>query len=534
MSQNVNTNPFIEFDWINEWWKHLGEGKNIEIIVVIKNNEVIAFFPFLYKKKGWVYTYSFIGIGHANYMDFISYEHSVETVIEFVMDYIIHAKKHVVFNLHGLLESSFSHRKLEVYLRKRKFRTSTHRVITPYINLDKIQMEEYIKKRQKLHRLDRREKRIRANGLVEVALSGPEEMEKIFKIHDKRWKKKHDTSGFTNIKERKFYESLAKLQGVALTTEIDGLYMDGNMIAFNYGYQCRGRYISYVLGFDDDYEVFSPGRILEKEKILQCSERKIKIFDLSIGYETYKFEWNTDLDYTKKIIFSNNTFFARLVRQRISTKETFISRIKVNQKLVLFKRNKIGKVLYVLRNIFTRENYRETKQVLTAFLIPKLKFLFQWKQYFIYEIERKNVSNVIYKNNIIQLTIKEANNSEELVTHHMRDICTKIYGAYKGYYPIGKLFFKEIFWTNEKVIRIDDISYLKDFRKSSIFIENWRVDNLKEICAFIKNESNANKLYLCVKASSKQEISEIENLGFSLHQKIIKKSFLGFSKVIVE
>lgn len=533
MEEKNNTNPFIEFDWVYEWWRNLGADRNVEIIAVFDCTEIIAFFPFLYDKKGLLYKYSFIGFGHANYMDIISYEHSLEYVLELVIDSIVAERKNVVFHLHGLLESSLSHGTLEVYLRKRKIAYSTHRVITPYINLEKIKMEEYIKKRQKLHRLDRREKRIRENGDVEVLLMGPDSMETIFKIHDKRWKKKHDTSGFTNKKERNFYQSLAQLPEGPLKTEIDGLFMDGKMIAFNYGYKCRGRYISYVLGFDDDFEVFSPGRILEKEKILQCSKNGISIFDLSIGYETYKFEWNTDLDYTRKIVFSSKTPLAQLARFYLSLKESSISHIKRHQKLVLFKRNKIGKLLYILKNILKKSESVAAKEAIKAFIHPKLKRLYEWKHYTIYEIARKDVPDNSETNHYLELTIKDSMKEFDSVGYHMRDVCTKIYGAYKGYYLPDQFTFEKIFWTNEKVIRIDDISYLKDFRKSSVFIENWHLDNLIDICSFVKQKSKANKFLISVKTESTKEIRQLEKLGFTINKEIAKRTIFGFSKTIL-
>ncbi len=530
LEENVNTNPFIEFNWVYKWWEILGEESKIEIIVVLDHKKVVAFLPFLYNKKGFVYTYNFIGFGHANYMDFISYEHNLEYVLEFAIDYIIRARKHVVFYLHGLLESAFSHRKLEVYLRKKKLGYSTHRVITPYINLDKLQMEEYIKKRKKLHRLDRREKRIRENGDVQVLIKGPEEMETIHKIHDKRWKKKHDTSGFTNLREKVFFESLALLQEGVLKTEIDGLYMDDRMIAFNYGFECRGRYISYVLGFDDDFEVFSPGRILEKEKILQCGRRELNIFDLSIGYETYKFDWNTDLDYTKKVIFSSKTLLAQINRMFLTTKESIISRIKIHQSLVMFKRNKIGKILYVLKNLFNKNEYKDVWQAIVNFVQPRWNSLFEWKQYCIYEIDRKKVSEFVGSQDFMRLHITDAINNET-IKYHMKAICTKVYGAFKGYYPRNLLSFKDIFWINEKVIRIDDVSYLKDLKKSSVFIENWTMSNLRDICSFVHKQSKANKIFICVKAKSTKEIAAIEEVGFTLNQLIVKRTVFGYSIV---
>ncbi|WP_166462485.1 GNAT family N-acetyltransferase [Psychrobacillus vulpis] len=498
----------------------------------MNNGEIIAFFPFLYENKGWLYKYNFIGFGYANYMDFISYKHSLEYVIALVLDFIIVERKSVVFYLHGLLESGFSIRRLEGYIRNREMTYSTHRVITPFIDLEKISKEEYLKKRKKLHRVDKNEKRMRESGVVEVLPTGPEHMETIFNLHHKRWKKKRDTSGFTNKKERKFYQSLAQLQEGPLTTEIDGLFMDGKMIAFKYGYKCRGRYVGYVISFEDDFKVFSPGRILEKDKILQCSKRGINIVDFSIGYEPYKFEWNTDIDYTRKIIFSSKSLTAQLLRLYLSLKELFISRIKLNRRLVLFKRNKIGKFLYVIKNILSKTEKAGVREEIAAFIHPKLNKLFEWKRYTIYEIASKNVPEDLEKDKYVELTIREAINNYDSVKEHMRDICTKIYGGYKGYYLPGHLSFENVFWTNEKVIRIDNIGYLRVFKKSSVHIENWRTENLAEICSYVKKISKANKIFISVKANLNKEISELEKIGFTIHQQIFKRTILGFSKAI--
>src|SRR5690606_25471317 len=120
--------------------------------------------------------------------------------------------------------------------------------------------------------------------------------------HDKRWKKKNDTSGFTDEAERSFYTKLFQLENARLKTIVDALYVEGKMIAFNYGFQCGNRFLGYVLGYDDDFESFSPGRMLEKEAIVNYVHTDITIFDLSIGSEPYEFEWSTHLDQTAKFI----------------------------------------------------------------------------------------------------------------------------------------------------------------------------------------------------------------------------------------
>lgn len=532
LEENQNTNPFIEFDWVYEWWRHLGRESNVEIITVLDNEEIIAFFPFMYDKKGWLYKYSFIGFGQANYMNFIGYDHSLGLAIEFVIDDIISKRKHVLFNMHGLLNSCATPGTLEAYLRKKNISFSTHCVITPFINLDKIQMDEYLKKRQRLHRLNRGEKKLLENADMEVLKIGAEKMDVIFQLHEKRWKKKHDTSGFTNQKEKNFFRSLTQLHGGPVNIELDGLYIDDKMIAFNYGFRCRERYVSYVLGFDDDFEIFSPGKILEKEKILQCSKKKNSIFDLSIGYEAYKFELNTDVDFTIKMIFSSRTLIARTARSVISMKERVIHRIKQNQKIVLYKRNKIGKMLFVLKNILKAEKSKEAWNEISSFLLKIKKFLFEWERYRIYEMPRKNGPE-IENDSFVALSLKNAIQNDEIGKYHMKKICTKIYGAYKGYYKSNNLPFESVFWINERVIRINEISFLKNFKKRSVFIENWKPENLREICSFVKKQNKANTMFICVKENSKKKIIAVESLGFTIDERVFKRTIFGFSKTII-
>ena len=431
-------------------------------------------------------------------MDFVVYDHLLESVIEFVFDEIIQTRKNVVFYLHGLLESSKTPEMLEAYLHKKKYVFSVHRVITPYIDLEKIKLKEYIDKRQKLHRLSRREKRFRENGNVEFLLSEPEEMEYIFKLHDKQWKKKHDTSGFTNEKEKEFFRSLARIKEGPMKTEIDSLYLNNRIIAFDYGFNCRGRHLSYVLGYDSDFEIFSPGRILEKESIIHCKTENVKNFDLSIGYETYKFDWNTHLDYTRRMIFSSDAITAKATRYFLSMKEFLIERIKKNYRLVLFKRNAMGKLHYVFKNLFSRTELKDARADLKEFLIRVRNYLYNRQQYVVYKMEKRDVPDLPDLESFIELTINDAVNNPYITNNHMREICRKIYGGYKGYHPVGILSFENIFWMNEKVLRIDNVSYIEKFGKAPVSIENWQEGNLEKICSFIKRNSKAKTIFATV------------------------------------
>lgn len=524
-----NTNPFIEFDWINEWWRHLGADQSVEIIAVSKDEEIIAFFPFLYTKKNFVYTYSFIGYGQANYMDVVALESNLAEAMEYVIEFIIKKRKHVVFYLHGLLESEQTLHVLKDYLETKQHQFSYHRVVTPFIHLDAIKLEKYMKKRRRLHRLDRREKRLCENANIKIKKCPPEEIDYIFHLHNQRWQKKHDTSGFTNPKERAFYKKLAAIKTSPMKAEVDALYLNNKMIAFNYGFNCRGRFLGYVLGYDDDFEVFSPGRLLEKEKIIQCKNGSDKIFDLSIGYESYKFDWNTGVDYTERVVFSSFTPLAITARNLISAKEKLIENIKKNHQIVLFKRNQLGKLLFKMNNLVEKGFKGTLTESRRGFNTIRNK-LYNHQKFVVYKIDNKKIPDAEENIEFVELTLDTAVQNEEIANKYMKIICRKIYGGYKGYYPKGNLSFNNILWTNDRVLRIDQIAYLEQFKKSSIAVNNWANYELSDVCATIKNRSNARLMYVAIDEKADQKKTALESLGFMPIKHISKKTVFGFGR----
>ncbi|MCM3639274.1 GNAT family N-acetyltransferase [Sporosarcina luteola] len=531
MEENQNTNPFVEFVWVYEWWKHFGDEYNVEIMLVILDEKPIGFFPFIHKTRWFSHTYTFIAFGLANYMNFVVYEHLLDDVIEFVFDELIKVQKNVVFYLHGLLESDKTSDSLEAYVQKRKSAFSIHRVITPYIHLQEIELEQYSDKRKRLHRIDKREKRLRKNGAVKFLRSNPEEMDSVFHLFEKRWKKRRSTSGFTSDKGKEFFRGLAGIQDGSMQTEIDGLYINDKMIAFQYGFLCRGRFVGYVKGYDDDFHVFGPGIILEKQKTLQCMKNAVTIFDLSIGYEPSKFELNTGEDYTRKMIFSSNSLIGKTVRHFFTLKESLLERMKKNYSFVLFIRNTIGKLLYVSRNVFNTES-KTIKEELVAYLTRVKKYLYERKKYIVYKIEKKDIPGLFDSGDFIELTIGDAVTCPSIANSYLKEVCKKIFAGYTGYYPVDCLSIHSIFWMNERVMRIESISYSEELHKKSAFIQHWSIDNIEKICSFVKRNNAVNTLYVSVEARSKYKRAKLEGVGFTISKYVFKRRFLGFVQEI--
>lgn len=530
---NGNSNPFIEFEWIAVWMKYLGTAKNVEILAVRRDGSYIGFFPFVKKKTLFGNVYEMIGLGQSNYMDFIIRRYDLEEAIQFLFEKLVSDGQQNIYKFHGILESSPTYAALNGFIEKKKYGYSIHKVVTPYINLHKIQMDQYMDKRKKLHRLDRREKRLHLLGKVEHKICSIDEMDRIYDLHDKRWKKKNDTSGFTDDAERSFYRELLMVQNERYAPIVDALYIEGKMIAFNYGYSCGNRYLSYVLGYDDDFESFSPGRVLEKESILTCVNGDHTIFDLSIGYEPYKFEWHTHLDYTAKYIFSSKGTKASIGRLYLSMKEKFIERLKENRKLVLFKRDTLGYLKYAAKRLYKNTDSKDRKKAWLQ-LVDKVKSFIWWKEDIIVmkkEVERTSKPGLGV--GFSELQLNDALYDKRFTKHHLKRICTKLYGGYQAYYKTEETDDAELTWTNRKVLRLNSIPYIKELRKNAIWIEGWKPENLLEICNFVNKEHLIRFILLEVDAKDNDLITVLKNAGFQMEKSVRSSTRFGKQRIHV-
>ena len=533
LTSNENTNPFIEFDWISLWMKHLGKDKHIEIIAVKSEASYIGFFPFVKKKNIFGVVYEMIGLGQTNYMDFIVMKDRLKETVIFVLEQLMKERRQIIFNLHGILESSPTYGVLVDFINEKRYGHTIHKVVTPYINLEKIQMNEYMDKRKKLHRLERREKRLHLLGKVEYKICSQDEMDLIYEIHNKRWEKRSDTSGFTNDVERKFYKELFLVDSDRLKTIVDALYVEGRMIAFNYGFLCGSRYLGYVLGYDDEFDSFSPGRMLEKESIIDFVTKKgIAVFDLSIGYEPYKFEWNTHLDYTAKFVFSSKGIFASFGRLLFSLKEKMIDQLKKNRKIVRFKRDTLGYLKYLARKLFKNPDRMDRKKTFHQLKRQIISYFWKKEYSFIMKKEVERTRKPGLGEGFVELTLRDAIYDTRFKGQDLKLICTKLYGGYQAYYRHDDCD-GEIIWTNRKVLRLSSISYIKELRKNAIWLEGWNVRNIVDICKFVNKEHLIHSILLEVDIRNRNAIRKLEEVGFQIEKSVFGTTRFGRRKLQV-
>jgi len=513
LESNENTNPFIEFQWVLDWWILLGKDQYVEILAVKKDEKWIAFFPFQFSPKWKSTVIEFMGRNEATYMDVIVYDNERKSTIAFVLDHLIATIPNVIFDLHGLQSSSKTTNTLFAYLKKRKYPANVYSVVAPYIHIETLDMNDYLKRRKKLHGLERREKRLRLLGEVTVSTIDLSEMDSVFDLHEKHWKKRVDTSKFTEDSQKKFFQKMLAHRDQPTEVKVDALFLNKQMIAFTYGIKCRGRYISYLLGHDDDYNLYSPGRILLKELVADSKNQGIRTFDMGVGYEPYKLDWNTGLDTTNNILFSSKELTTKLMVQLLRGKGYLKTAFNRNHKVVLFKRQILGRSSHLVKHIKEIKWLNRMKDL--------RKSLFSRKSIDLYHQPNGQAAKIDFH----LMSHEEVTKEEE----EHSDVNKRFFSGYLPYRSKDD----SMFWVNPKVIRMDEFDYLETLPKQSYFVDEWQVHQLPDICAFLRHEQQVKNIFISTSKRDESLTKHLKHLGFSRVNQISNVKIFNISKTRV-
>ncbi|WP_235473472.1 GNAT family N-acetyltransferase [Lysinibacillus macroides] len=313
LEQEDNDNPFIEFAWFYNWWQMLGRKERVELYAVEHKGMIIAFFPFTVAIRWGIRVYTFAGEDIAYYTGIIAKKEWFMQATTFVFDELRRKHQHIIFSLHGLLESKQSTTTIEQYFVEKQLPAHIFRIVTPYLALSEQQ--------QNVHTIDQQASKLRNLGLLTKHMPLQDELWQMFRLFDRQQRKRVGTSGFIRGKNREFFERLAMLQGEALEVKIHALLFENQWIACTYGLCCRGRYITYARAYEPLFHIFGVERMANQETIQRAYAANYRLLDMGIGYEPYKLEWRSGVDFTRNMLASSGTKRTKLLAGFLTLKE---------------------------------------------------------------------------------------------------------------------------------------------------------------------------------------------------------------------
>lgn len=375
LQKQANGNSFIEMDWIISWWRYFGEHHELFIIMLKEDNTILGFYPFMMINKMGYKELTFIGNPQASYMDFIIEDGYKEKAISFMMDFLFQLQGKYVYNFYGIFEDSISYKTIIKNLKQKKISFFLHELPCYYQEINE-DFESYFNKQfstKTQQTMRRKENRLNNLGEVIFKKLNPQNIEQVFRIHDKRWQRKIGNSEFSEGKTEQFYKDLyLNSEDSSFKATIDVITLNSKVIAFIYGFTCRGRYIFYRIAHDDDFYLSSPGELVLREKIKQCFKEDISIFDFGAGYEPYKADWSDNWINVKTIFFHNNSLISQLIYKKIKFIKEIKTILKKNKGVLYFKKYTLGKLKYKLSRENRLQNFRKLQRKGISYLVLKI------------------------------------------------------------------------------------------------------------------------------------------------------------------
>ncbi len=475
IENNGADNPFLEFDLLDTWWKHVGKAHHVEIHLCKKDGEVQGFWPLQRMDTKQGEHYRFIGDLDLNYMDFIIREHQKPEIIPVFLEQLLASGNPVLLELRGIEENSSTNKVLEHTFIKEQYLYNFTRTVSPYTSLIENPRESYAPVNKSV--LKKRIKRLEKVGELKFRYATEDDLSAVFALFDKRWQKKMDTSGFTSPEKQAFFRAMMRYD----ITKVEVLELDDTLIGFSYCFAKGSRFVCYLHSFDEDYRRFGAGNLLDYYMTIRRYEEGIDILDFSIGYEDYKYRWATNSQFVRTYYIANAA--GRSMWQRKALVGKCVEITKKSSKMVSFKRNTLGKANYWLRNYRELPTYTQNNVFTTDVELYRLP----------------------------ARSIKPLKTAKEVPFRELQDTLSSIeidllYRQYQ-FYRVGGA----VVQVNERTCKDDDWYYTILLKKDERYIPNLTLSYAEDVA----RNFNDKTLYTKVDASNESLKNILKNIGFT-------------------
>lgn len=309
LQNSLSDNIYLTWEYLYTWWQTFQEGKELLIIIMKENNNIIGIAP-LYRTK-----LIFFGIRplwhlellgstgtSSEYLDLIFLKGKEKILINVLLDTLFNNQrfKWDVLNLIAVNEESYNFRLLKTYIEASKIKYWLYEIRTsPFIKLP-VSFEGYL---QTLNSDTRSTFRHQKNRLFKnqdilfEVLNKESDLEKSFddfvELHQKRQVTKNEAGSFTNTRKNYllFHKRLIKVFFKKNWLYLVFLKCNNQPVAAQYDFIYNGKIFNHSVGFNPEWSKKTPGNVLILKILEDAIERKVKEYDFLRGDERYKYHW---------------------------------------------------------------------------------------------------------------------------------------------------------------------------------------------------------------------------------------------------
>jgi CelD/BcsL family acetyltransferase involved in cellulose biosynthesis len=292
--------PFLTWEWLHTWWKHLAGSSALRLLAVRDNHELIALAP-LRQVDGsvrWFSRLEFLGTGQAgsDYLDIIVRSGREADAVRALSRFARSRKLTLRFDR---LPSVSAAAKLAGRLSDEGWSSTTAPNGTcPVIRLAGHTWDSYLATLGAAHRANVRR---RMKGLsqrfelwfeqITTEADRRAALAALVEFHDRRYISRGGSTAFASPELRAFHDEATRRAMDRGWLRLYSLKLNGALAAVMYGFAYNGRFYFYQHGFDHQYQQHSVGLVLMALTIRAAIDEGLHEFDMLWGVEPYKWLW---------------------------------------------------------------------------------------------------------------------------------------------------------------------------------------------------------------------------------------------------
>lgn len=300
---------FLTWEWLSEWWRYFGKGKELLILALYDLNGLCGIAPLFLEKKYYfkhfpVLRIAFLGTDmvDSDYLDLIIRSGCEEEAIQCVVNYLFEAPFNWdLMDLTDITEDSPTIHYFRKYTSESKsaivFESGE---ICPFLALphSSIEYRSGLSKNDR-YNISRRSKNLykhfgENNVLLNESNSkeNPEALSslisELFSLHRIRWGSVRKKTLFSLPQVERFHRALLPGLIKKRAVIVFSLSVEEQVVAIIYGFVYGGKYYFYQSGFDPAFSQYSPGLVLMNYSIEQAIHEGLSEYDFLRGEEDYK------------------------------------------------------------------------------------------------------------------------------------------------------------------------------------------------------------------------------------------------------
>lgn len=306
--------PFSHPAWVNAWWEHLGESRELAIFCVEQRGRLRAIVP-LYRESGvgLAPRYRLVGYGTTNdYNDWLlpRDENERAGASDALFRELARWGGWATLDVNGVRQESALATVLSRAQRAGLKVRWQPGLPCPQHRIDGSWSEYFAARPRTLrYHLRSRLKRLAQHGNVRFERSTietlPTMLDESMYLHALRWRDAADDSVFSSNRQgREFYRHAIRALHARGLADVTNLYVGDAAVASVVGFTIGDRYYYYVPSYDPMHQSNVPGKLMVGHLMERAFKDGLRVFDFMLGDEPYKAEWASNAPRTISISLS--------------------------------------------------------------------------------------------------------------------------------------------------------------------------------------------------------------------------------------